>query len=75
MLIPFERLTHEALVGLIESFVVREGTDYGEHEWSFEEKVGMLMAKIKSGDVCIVYDETLQEVNLLAREQVPSSLK
>lgn len=72
MIIPFEKLTHEALVGVVESFVVREGTDYGEIEWCFEDKVNMLMAQIKSREVGIVYDEASQEVNLLPREQIPS---
>ena len=40
--IPFESLTPEALTGVLESFVLREGTDYGEVELSFAEKVARL---------------------------------
>ena len=32
MLIPWQDLSPETLENLIESFVLREGTDYGEHE-------------------------------------------
>ncbi|TIE66479.1 YheU family protein, partial [Legionella pneumophila] len=36
MLIPWQELSPEALENLIESFVLREGTDYGEHERTLE---------------------------------------
>ena len=39
MLIPWQDLSPETLENLIESFVLREGTDYGEHERTHEQKV------------------------------------
>ena len=39
MLIPWQDLSPETLENLIESFVLREGTDYGEHERTLEQKV------------------------------------
>ena len=32
--IPFDQLSHEALHGVVEEFVTRDGTDYGEIEIS-----------------------------------------
>ncbi|MDU3718311.1 MAG: YheU family protein, partial [Klebsiella michiganensis] len=39
MIIPWQDLDPETLDNLIESFVLREGTDYGEHERSLTDKV------------------------------------
>ena len=36
--IPYQELSAEALRGVIESFVLREGTDYGQHEKRSEER-------------------------------------
>ena len=38
MQIPSERLSPEALDGLVEEFVTRDGTDYGLKEQTTEEK-------------------------------------
>ena len=38
MLIPWQDLSPETLENLIESFVLREGTDYGEHERTLESR-------------------------------------
>lgn len=38
MIIPWQDISPDALDNLIESFVLREGTDYGEHERSLEQK-------------------------------------
>lgn len=69
MIIPPERLTMEALRGIVESFIVREGTDYGAQELSLSEKVDDLMPQVVRGDVVIFFDEENETVNLLPREQ------
>ncbi len=38
MIIPWQDISPDALDNLLESFVLREGTDYGEHERSLEQK-------------------------------------
>ncbi len=37
--IPYDQLNHETLHGIIEEFVTRDGTDYGEIEVSLETKI------------------------------------
>ncbi len=39
MIIPWQELSTETLDNLIESFVLREGTDYGMQEKTLEQKV------------------------------------
>lgn len=38
MLIPIEALEPDTVYSLAESFVLREGTDYGEQETDFKQK-------------------------------------
>ena len=41
--VPHGELSAEALRGVIESFVLREGTDYGERDVPFDTKVAQVM--------------------------------
>jgi len=54
--VPYNELSPKALTGLIESFVSREGTDYGDHEFSLEQKVAHVLKQLERGDVLIVFD-------------------
>jgi uncharacterized protein YheU (UPF0270 family) len=56
MLIPYQQLSAEALQGLIEEFVTREGTDYGEIEVGLAEKVAQVRRQLESGQAVIVFD-------------------
>ena len=55
--IPHERLRPEILRAVIEEFVLREGTNYGEREYSLEEKVLQVEQQLERGLVQLVYDE------------------
>ncbi len=54
--VPYDQLSPEALEGLIEDFVTRDGTDYGEVEVSLEHKVSQVLSQLRSGTSAIVYD-------------------
>jgi uncharacterized protein YheU (UPF0270 family) len=41
---------------VIESFVLREGTDYGEREYSLEQKVAQVRAQLERGLARILFD-------------------
>jgi len=65
--IPPDQLGSETLNAVIESFVLREGTDYGEAEFSLPDKIAQVRKQIARGDIVIVYDETLETCNLLTK--------
>ncbi len=65
MLIPYQELNPETLQALIEAFVLREGTDYGDSDLSLAEKVALVQAQIKRGSVVICYSEQEESVDLL----------
>ncbi len=73
MIIPMEALSDEALNGLIEEFVTRDGTDYGEIETSLAHKVTQVKAQLKRGDVVILYSETRGDVNIVSRPSLNMS--
>jgi len=65
MLIPYQDLNSDTLDALIEAFVLREGTDYGDSEMSLEQKVAMVRSQIARGTVVICYSEQEESVDLL----------
>jgi uncharacterized protein len=65
VLIPHGALAADVLRGVIEAFVLREGTDYGEKEFSLEQKVVHVMGQLARGDVQILFDPTSQTVDLV----------
>ena len=65
MEIPFTELTDEALRGVIEEFVSREGTDYGSIAFSFEEKIEQIKGQLMAGDIKLVFDAETQSCNLV----------
>ena len=56
MLIPHRELSAEALQGVIEEFVTRDGTDYGEVEVGLAEKVALVKRQLDAGLAAIVFD-------------------
>lgn len=65
MIIPHEQLSDEALRGLMEEFITREGTDYGWEETPLETMVEQVRAQVERGDVVIVFDPATESVSLL----------
>ncbi|MFZ1874295.1 YheU family protein [Serratia sp. D1N4] len=70
MIIPWQELEPATLSSLIESFVLREGTDYGEHERSLEQKVDDVRRQLKSGEIVLVWSELHETINIMPRGQI-----
>lgn len=73
MVIPPETLSREALLGLLEAFITREGTDYGDAERTLQEKVEALAPQVLSGEVLILFDQATESINLVHRRDLPAS--
>lgn len=69
MLIPYQSIDSETLQNLIESFVLREGTDYGEAEVSLQNKSQKVLEELKSGNVLILYSDHSESVTLISKQQ------
>ncbi|MCX8958894.1 YheU family protein [Erwinia psidii] len=70
MIIPWQDLETETLNNLIESFVLREGTDYGEHERSLAQKVNDVHLQLRNGEAVLVWSELHETVNIMRRGQL-----
>ncbi len=75
MIIPFRELQPETLTALIESFIHREGTDYGWEEVDLATKVAQVKRQLEAGEIAVVYDEETESVNLLPRHSLNEFLK
>lgn len=67
MIIPFKELPIETLNNLIESFILREGTDYGEDDFSLNDKISHIKTQLNQGDVVIVYSELHESINIMPK--------
>ncbi|STO54682.1 nucleoid occlusion protein [Canicola haemoglobinophilus] len=64
MLIPWEKLEKQTLFNILESFILREGTDYGSTELSLAEKRENLFNSIRQGKAVIVWSELHQSIDI-----------
>lgn len=67
MIIPVEKLSAEAVQGLIEEFITREGTDYGAVEFSLEDKVEQVKDQLLGGEIVVVFDAVQESVSIKSR--------
>jgi uncharacterized protein YheU (UPF0270 family) len=65
VVVPYEELSPEALQGVLEAFVLREGTDYGEREYSLQEKVAHVLRQLERGEARIVFDPETESVDIV----------
>jgi uncharacterized protein YheU (UPF0270 family) len=65
--VPHTELEPDLLHAVVESFVLREGTDYGEKEVSFEAKVARVIAQLKKGEARILFDPESESITIVRR--------
>jgi hypothetical protein len=67
--VPHRELAPETLRAVIESFVLREGTDYGAQELTLEQKVSRLMRQLDRGEAQILFDPNTQSITFVPAER------
>jgi hypothetical protein len=65
VVVPHRELSPDALAGVVESFVLREGTDYGDREYSLPEKVAHVMRQLERGEAQIIFDPSTETVDIV----------
>ncbi|WP_111640428.1 YheU family protein [Marinimicrobium alkaliphilum] len=65
MIIPWQQLSADALSGLIEEYVTREGTEYGETEVALDTKVAQVRRQLERDEVLLVFDPVTSTANLV----------
>jgi hypothetical protein len=64
VVVPHRELDRATLQAVIESFALREGTDYGEREYSLQQKVTSILRQLDSGEARLVFDPNSQTVDI-----------
>jgi uncharacterized protein len=64
VVVPHLELDADLLRAVIESFVLREGTDYGEKEFSLDQKVTRVIRQLERGEAQIVFDPQTESVDI-----------
>ena len=65
IVVPHAELSPDALRGVIEAFVLREGTEYGEHDVSLDVKVAQVLRQLERGEAQIVFDLESEEIGII----------
>ncbi|MGH8521348.1 MAG: YheU family protein [Gammaproteobacteria bacterium] len=75
LIVPYDKLSPEALQGLIAEFVTRDGTDYGEREISLRSKVAQVRRQLEAGKSVILYKTEDSSTAIVMKELVPDEVK
>ena len=65
VVVPHSELAADVMRAVVESFVLREGTDYGEREFSLDEKVARVIRQLERGEAQIVFDPKTASVAIM----------
>jgi uncharacterized protein len=66
VVVPARELPAETLRRLVESFVLREGTEYGERDVALEDKVADVIRQLDRGEAEIVFDPASESIDIVA---------
>jgi uncharacterized protein YheU (UPF0270 family) len=67
--IPHTELSAEALRGVVEAFVLREGTEYGERDVPLDRKVLDVMRQLHRGEAQILFDPNTESVDIVVKRR------
>ena len=73
MQIPHTALATDTLNNLVEEFVTREGTDYGNQDYCLADKVRQVIRQLEQGRVVILYDPPSGSCHIELSERVPAT--
>jgi len=68
IVVPHSELSPDALTGVIESYVLREGTDYGERDVPFDTKVMQVRRQLERREAEIVFDPNTESIDIVVRK-------
>ena len=66
--IPLEALSEDALLGVIDDYVNREGTDYGHADIDLDQKRVAVHRALTSGRANITYDPRTQTTTIIVKD-------
>jgi hypothetical protein len=73
--IPAGALSDRALLGVINAFILQEGTDYGERETSHETKIEQIRRQLDRREISIVFDPRTATTSLVRKRDLDAFLE
>jgi uncharacterized protein YheU (UPF0270 family) len=70
MEIPWRRLEADTLRRVIEEFVTREGTDYGQTNYNLEQKVQHVLRQLSCGEAILAFDPDSETCHIVPKRQL-----
>jgi len=67
-IIPVSKLSSDALQGVIEEYISRDGTDYGDTEVSAATKFRQVKHKLEKGMAVLVFDDETATTNIFLHD-------
>ena len=61
-------LTQEALLGIVDAFILREGTDYGQQDYTLEEKRQRVIAMLQGGKAVICFYPENEHIDIVLND-------
>ncbi len=74
IVVPYTALPDATLRAIVESFVLREGTDYGSREFTLAEKVAHVIQQLERGAAQIIFEPESQSVDIVQIEPATRGL-
>jgi uncharacterized protein len=65
VIIPHGELDDDTLRRVIEAFVLREGTEYGAHDVSLEQKVLQVQSQLQRGEARVVFHPDSESIDII----------
>lgn len=67
LVVPYGELSEDALNGVLEEFVLREGTEYGDADVPLRTKVAQVRLQLQRREAEIVFDAKTATVSVVLR--------
>ena len=73
VIVPHHELSTDALQGLLEEFVSRDGTDSGYTKLTLQQRVEQVRRQLDRGEAVVVFNEQTHTANIVSRRDLASS--
>ncbi len=70
MEVPYSDLSVDALRAVVEAFVLREGTDYGDVDYTLEQKITQVQIQLESGEAAILFNPESASVGIVMKRDL-----
>ncbi len=68
--VPWDQIEPQALRSLIEEYISRDGTFYGDREMGMDQKVEMVISQFKSGEAVITWNLNLHSGDIVLKKDI-----